>query len=113
EGGRGAEGMAEPRAEGEPERLAAALAELGAESVAICLLFSYLDPTHERRLAEHLRTALPDLPAGASPPRLPSAGRSRSRSACSSSTSPRPTSAGSGSTCGPPSPTSTSPPRMR
>src|SRR3954454_14172603 len=41
----GPEGIVEPLEEGEPERLAAALAEAGAESVAICLLFSYLDPT--------------------------------------------------------------------
>src|SRR6201999_2120863 len=71
EGGRGAEGMAEPRAEGEPERLAAALEERGAESVAICLLFSYLDPTHERRLAAHLRERLPDLHVSASHEILP------------------------------------------
>jgi N-methylhydantoinase A len=67
----GPEGIVEPLAEGEPERLAAALAELGAESVAICLLFSYLDPTHERRLAEHLRAALPDLHVSASHEVLP------------------------------------------
>src|SRR6201999_3884852 len=46
--GPGREGLFEPLTEGEPERLAATLADLGAESVAICLLFSYLDPTHER-----------------------------------------------------------------
>jgi N-methylhydantoinase A len=67
----GPEGIVEPLAEGEPERLAAALDELGAESVAICLLFSYLDPTHERRLAEHLRAALPDLHVSASHEVLP------------------------------------------
>src|SRR6201994_2040868 len=44
----GPEGVVEPLGDGEPERLAAALAEAGAESVAICLLFSYLDPTPER-----------------------------------------------------------------
>jgi N-methylhydantoinase A len=67
----GPEGVVEPLAEGEAERLAAALADLGAESVAICLLFSYLDPTHERRLAEHLRAALPDLHVSASHEVLP------------------------------------------
>jgi N-methylhydantoinase A len=67
----GPEGIVEPLAEGESERLAAALADLGAESVAICLLFSYLDPTHERRLAEHLRAALPDLHVSASHEVLP------------------------------------------
>jgi N-methylhydantoinase A len=67
----GPEGIVEPLADGEPERLAAALEELGAESVAICLLFSYLDPTHERRLAEHLRAALPGLHVSASHEVLP------------------------------------------
>ncbi|MCW2979548.1 MAG: hypothetical protein JWO14_1275 [Solirubrobacterales bacterium] len=67
----GPEGIVEPLADGEPERLAAVLKELGAESVAICLLFSYLDPTHERRIAEHLRAALPDLHVSASHEVLP------------------------------------------
>jgi N-methylhydantoinase A len=67
----GPEGIVEPLAEGEPERLATALADGGAESVAICLLFSYLDPTHERRLAEFLRERLPDLHVSASHEVLP------------------------------------------
>jgi N-methylhydantoinase A len=67
----GPEGIIEPLAEGEPERLAAALAEAGAESVAICLLFSYLDPTHERRLAAALRERLPDLHVSVSHEVLP------------------------------------------
>ncbi|MBS1891813.1 MAG: hydantoinase/oxoprolinase family protein [Actinobacteria bacterium] len=67
----GPDGILEPLAEGEPERLAAALEEAGAESVAICLLFSYLDPTHEQRLAEHLRERLPDLHVSASHEVLP------------------------------------------
>jgi N-methylhydantoinase A len=67
----GPEGIVEPLEDGEPERLAAALTEAGAESVAICLLFSYLDPTHERRLAEALRERLPDLHVSASHEVLP------------------------------------------
>jgi N-methylhydantoinase A len=67
----GPEGVVEPLAEGEPERLAALLRECGAESVAVCLLFSYVDPTHERRLAEHLRHELPDLHVSASHEILP------------------------------------------
>jgi N-methylhydantoinase A len=67
----GPEGIVEPLEDGEPERLAAALDEAGAESVAICLLFSYLDPTHERRLAEALRERLPDLHVSASHEVLP------------------------------------------
>jgi N-methylhydantoinase A len=67
----GPEGIVEPLAAGEEERLAAALEDAGAESVAICLLFSYLDPTHERRLAEFLRARLPDLHVSASHEVLP------------------------------------------
>jgi N-methylhydantoinase A len=67
----GPEGIVEPLADDEPERLAAALEEHGAESVAICLLFSYLDPTHEHRLAEFLRERLPNLHVSASHEVLP------------------------------------------
>jgi N-methylhydantoinase A len=79
----GPEGIVEPLAAGEPDRLAAALREAGAESVAICLLFSYLDPGHERRLAEHLREALPDLHVSASHEVLP---RFREYERCSTTT---------------------------
>ncbi len=71
-------GVLEPLGEGEPERLAALLRESGAESVAICLLFSYLDPSHERRLAEHLRAS---CRASTSPPRTRSCPASASTSA--------------------------------
>src|ERR1700709_1881890 len=67
----GPEGIVEPLADGEPERLAALLEEAGGESVAICPLFSSLDPTHERRLAEFLRERLPDLHVSASHEVLP------------------------------------------
>jgi N-methylhydantoinase A len=67
----GPEGIVEPLAAGEAERLAAALEEAGAESVAICLLFSYLDPTHERAIAAHLRERLPGLHVSASHEVLP------------------------------------------
>jgi N-methylhydantoinase A len=67
----GPQGIVEPLADGEEERLAAALAEVGAESVAICLLFSYLDPTHEQSLAAALRERLPDLHVSASHEVLP------------------------------------------
>ena len=36
------------------------LPEVDAEAVAVCLLFSFRDPTHERRVAEELRRRLPD-----------------------------------------------------
>src|SRR5213079_477607 len=41
------------------------------ESVAICLLFSYLDPGHERQIAERLRAELPGLHVSASHEVLP------------------------------------------
>ncbi|QEC47773.1 hydantoinase/oxoprolinase family protein [Baekduia soli] len=34
--------------------------EAGVEAIAVCFLFSYLDPTHERRAAEILREELPE-----------------------------------------------------
>jgi N-methylhydantoinase A len=67
----GPDGVIEPLGKGEPARLAAALRESGAESVAICLLFSHLDPSHEREIATHLRQALPDLHVSASHEVLP------------------------------------------
>ena len=59
-------GVVEPLDDGEAERLARAVRECEAESVAICLLFSYLDPSHERRIAERLRDELPGLHVSAS-----------------------------------------------
>ncbi len=67
----GPEGVLEPLGEEEPERLAAAIEATGAEAVAICLLFSYLDPGHERRLAAHLRERLPGVHVSASHEVLP------------------------------------------
>jgi N-methylhydantoinase A len=64
-------GVIAPLGEGEPERLCELLRERGAESVAICLLFSYLDPAHERRLAVHLREHLPGVHVSASHEVLP------------------------------------------
>ncbi|MCA0930772.1 hydantoinase/oxoprolinase family protein [Ruegeria profundi] len=42
-------------------RLVGELATSGAEAVAICLMHSYANPTHELRLRDLLREALPDL----------------------------------------------------
>jgi N-methylhydantoinase A len=39
----------------------AALADSGAEAVAVCLLFSYLNPAHERALGARIAEALPDV----------------------------------------------------
>ena len=67
----GPEGEIEPLADGEVERLVAAVRESGAESVAICLLFSYLDPSHEGALAEALRSELAGVHVSASSEVLP------------------------------------------
>jgi N-methylhydantoinase A len=67
----GPDGVVEALGAEEPRRLAAAVRESGAESVAICLLFSYLDPSHEHLLAEHLRRELPDVHVSASHEVLP------------------------------------------
>ena len=67
----GPDGVVRALAEGEAERLAAAVAAADAESVAICLLFSFSDPAHERRIAGALRDALPGLHVSASHEVLP------------------------------------------
>lgn len=67
----GPQGTIEELPADEPARLAALLGESGAESVAICLLFSYLDPSHERSIAERLRKELPGLHVSSSHEVLP------------------------------------------
>ncbi len=67
----GPDGAIEPLAAGEPARLTDLLRESGAEAVAVCLLFSYVDPSHERRVAEHLRRELPNVHVSASHEVLP------------------------------------------
>src|SRR4051794_6851708 len=67
----GPEGVVEPLGEDEPARLAAAIEGSGAESVAVCLLFSYLDPSHEQRIAAALRDHLPGVHVSASHEVLP------------------------------------------
>src|SRR3954452_8531339 len=67
----GPEGIIEPLAEGEPNRLAEEIKASGAESVAVCLLFAYVDSTHEHAIAEHLRSALPGVHVSAAHEVLP------------------------------------------
>jgi N-methylhydantoinase A len=67
----GPQGVIEPLAEEEIARLAELVRDSGAEAVAICLLFSYLDPDHEQRIAEHLRSELPGVHVSASHEVLP------------------------------------------
>ncbi len=67
----GPDGVLVPLGPGEPERLAELVRASGAEAVALCLLFSYLDPSHEKRIAEHLRAELPEAHVSASHEVLP------------------------------------------
>jgi len=67
----GPDGVVEPLGEDEPERLAAAIEASGAEAVAVCLLFSYLDPGHEKAIAAHLRERLPGVHVSTSHEVLP------------------------------------------
>jgi N-methylhydantoinase A len=66
-----AAGVIEPVADAELERLTDELGASAAESVAVCLLFSYLEPAHERAIAERLRSALPGLHVSVSHEVLP------------------------------------------
>src|SRR5215207_2919946 len=67
----GPEGRLEAIEDDEVARLAAAIRESGAESVAVCLLFSYLDPAHELAIAERLRDEGPGVHVSASHDVLP------------------------------------------
>jgi N-methylhydantoinase A len=58
----GADGaVVRPLDEDEIARVVEAVLALGVASVAICLLFSFLDPTHERRIGAALAARAPDL----------------------------------------------------
>jgi N-methylhydantoinase A len=61
----------EPLDEASVEAAAAACRALGVEAVAVCLLHSFANPAHERRVAEILREALPGIAVTASTDVLP------------------------------------------
>ncbi|MGE3651662.1 MAG: hydantoinase/oxoprolinase N-terminal domain-containing protein, partial [Reyranellaceae bacterium] len=59
----GADGrIVTPLAEAEIDVLIADLKSARLESIAVSLLFSFLNPTHERHLGHRLRAAFPDIP---------------------------------------------------
>jgi len=62
----GPDGVIEALPEGWADELAENLRVRGAESVAVCLLFSYLEPAHEAAIAGRLRDALPGVHVSAS-----------------------------------------------
>ena len=67
----GAREVVEELSDDEVDRLAAAIAASGAESVAVCLLFAFGRPGHERRIAAALRERLPEVHVSASHEVLP------------------------------------------
>jgi N-methylhydantoinase A len=62
----GPDGVIDPLSDSEVDGLAERLGDSEVAAVAICLLFSYLEPEHERRVAERLRAALPGVQVSAS-----------------------------------------------
>ncbi len=67
----GPDGELDPLEDADVERIIAEVRDSGTESVAVCLLFSYLDPGHEQALAGGLRAQLPDVHVSASHEVLP------------------------------------------
>jgi N-methylhydantoinase A len=67
----GPEGVIEPLEDGAIAKLVDRVRENGAEAVAICLLFSYLEPAHEAAIAAGIREALPGVHVSASHEVLP------------------------------------------
>jgi N-methylhydantoinase A len=64
-------GVVEELSDEEIERLIDELRGSEAESIAVCLLFAFRDPRHEKRIASALRDAFPDLHVSASHEVLP------------------------------------------
>ena len=67
----GPRGVVDPLGDDEVARVAAAVRARRPEAVAVSLLFAFLHPTHEQRLAAALRIALPGVPVVASHEVLP------------------------------------------
>jgi len=67
----GTAGVVEELTEEEIHRLVEEMRDCDAESIAVCLLFSFREPSHERRIATALRKALPDVHVSASHEVLP------------------------------------------
>ena len=55
-----------PLDEGAARRVAEQLRDEGVESVAVCLLHSYVNPEHEKRIGDILREVLPSVPVSLS-----------------------------------------------
>ncbi len=67
----GPEGEISPLDEESLERAVSAVREAEVEAVAVCLLFAFMRPEHEKRVGEALREALPDVHVSLSSEVLP------------------------------------------
>ena len=67
----GPTGVVEPLADAALDAVVERLAASEVEAVAICLLFSFLEPAHEAAIAARIRDALPDVHVSASHEVLP------------------------------------------
>jgi len=67
----GAEGIVTALEDEEVDRVVQAVRDLAPDAIAVCLLFSFRDPTHERRIAAAFRVAVRDIPVVASSELLP------------------------------------------
>ena len=67
----GPDGIVEPLDAASVDRVVDAVRDADVEAVAICLLFAFVDPSHERRVAAALRERLPDLHVSLSSEVLP------------------------------------------
>ncbi|HSL00484.1 MAG TPA: hydantoinase/oxoprolinase family protein [Rubrobacteraceae bacterium] len=67
----GPEGEISPLDQGSLEGAVTAIEEADVEAVAVCLLFAFAHPEHERRVGEALREALPDVHVSLSSEVLP------------------------------------------
>src|SRR4028118_967552 len=67
----GPEGEISPLDEKSLEKAIAAVQEAEVEAVAVCLLFAFMHPEHEKRVGEALREALPDVHVSLSSEVLP------------------------------------------
>jgi N-methylhydantoinase A len=67
----GPDGVIEPLDDDALEQLIQALEQADVEAVAVVTLFSFLHPQHEERIADAIRTALPEVPVSVSHEVLP------------------------------------------
>ena len=67
----GPQGEISPLDEGSLEKAIAAVEEAEVEAVAVCLLFAFMHPDHEKRVGEALRDALPGVHVSLSSEVLP------------------------------------------